>query len=72
MNGEDGREWMLPGILYADDLVLCGELEEEIWAVVICFVEVCRRGLKINADKNKIMVLNGEEGWKCEFSIDEM
>ena len=21
---EDGREWRLPGFLYADDLVLCG------------------------------------------------
>ena len=24
---EEGREWRLPGILYADDLVLCGESE---------------------------------------------
>ena len=22
---EDGREWTLPGLLYADNLVLCGE-----------------------------------------------
>ena len=22
---EDGRGWRLPGLLYADDLVLCGE-----------------------------------------------
>ena len=22
---EDGREWRLPGFLYADELVLCGE-----------------------------------------------
>ena len=22
---EDGKEWRLPGLLYADDLVLCGE-----------------------------------------------
>ena len=32
------------------------------------FAEVYkRRGLKINADKSKVMVLNGEEGleWKC-------
>ena len=21
---EDGREWILPGLLYADNLVLCG------------------------------------------------
>ena len=24
-DGEEGREWRLPGLLYADDLVLCGE-----------------------------------------------
>ena len=23
---EDGKEWRLSGLLYADDLVLCGEL----------------------------------------------
>ena len=26
-DGEEGREWRLPGFLYADDLVLGGELE---------------------------------------------
>ena len=31
--------------------------------MVRCFVEVCRRiGLKVNADKSKVVVLNGEEG----------
>ena len=34
---EDGREWTLAGLLYADDLVLCGESEEELRAMV------CRR-----------------------------
>ena len=47
---EDGREWRLPGLLYANDLVLCGELEEELRAMVEQFVEVCRsRGLAVNA-----------------------
>ena len=36
MGMEDGKERRLPGLLYADDLVLCGEL-------VGWFVEVCRR-----------------------------
>ena len=31
---EDGREWILPGLLYADDLVLCGESEEDLRAMV--------------------------------------
>ena len=39
---EDGRTWRLPGLLYADDLVLRGELED-LRAMVERFVEVCRR-----------------------------
>ena len=33
------------------------------------FVEVCRRGLKVNADKSKVMVLGGEEGLECEVCV---
>ena len=36
------KEFRLPGLLYADDLVLCGESEEDLRAMVGCFVEVCR------------------------------
>ena len=47
---EGGREWRLPGLLYAYDLVLCGGSEEELRVMVGWFAEVCRRrGLKINA-----------------------
>ena len=57
---EDGKEWKLPGLLYAGDLVLCGESEEDLRVMVRRFTEVCRRrGLKINVGK---MVPNGEEG----------
>ena len=31
---EKGREWRLPGLLYADDLVLCGEWEEDLRAIL--------------------------------------
>ena len=35
------------------------------------FVQECRRrGLKVNAGKSKVMVLNGEEGLECEVYID--
>ena len=27
---EDGREWRLPGLFYADNLILCGESEEDL------------------------------------------
>ena len=37
------------------------------------FAEVCRRrGLKFNAGKSKVMVLNGEEGLECEVHVDEI
>ena len=34
------------------------------------FVEVYRRrGLKVNADKSKVMVLDGEEGLRCKIHV---
>ena len=65
---EEGRE--LPGLLYANDLVLCGELEEDLKVMVGCFAEMCRRrGLKVNTGKSKLMVLGREEGLKCKVYI---
>ena len=42
---EEGREWRLPGLLYADDLVLYGKSEEDLKIVrmVGWFPEVCRK-----------------------------
>ena len=61
----------MPGLLYADDLVLCGESEGDLKVMVGRFVEVCRRrGLNVNAGKSKVMVLGGEEGLECEVCID--
>ena len=57
----------MPGLLYADDLVLCSELEEDLRVMVGCFAEVCRRGgLKINAGKSKVMVL----GWSVRLGFE--
>ena len=57
--------------MYADDLVLCGELEEDLRAMVGWFAEVCRRRrLKVHAGKRKEMVLNGEEGLECKVHVD--
>ena len=67
----DMREWTLLGLLYADDLVLCGESGEDLRAVVGWFAEVCwRRGLKVNAGKSMVMILNGEERLKCEVHVN--
>ena len=40
---EERSEWRLPDLLYADDLVLWGESEEDLRAIVGWFVELCRR-----------------------------
>ena len=40
---EDERVWRLPVLLYADDLVLCGQLEEDLSLTVGWFAEVCKR-----------------------------
>ena len=70
-NGEkEGREWRLPDFMYADDLVLCGELKEDLRVIVGHFVEVCRLSLKVNACKSKVMVLSEKEGLECEVCVD--
>ena len=50
---QDGREWRLPSILYADDLVLSGESEDDLRVMVGRFAEVYKkRGLKVNTCKS--------------------
>ena len=62
----------MPGLLYEDDLVLCGELEEDLRAMVGRLVEACRRrGLKVNSGKSQVMVLGREEVLECEVCISE-
>ena len=57
---EEGRV-KIGGLSYANDLILCGESEEDLKPLVGRLVEVCgRRGLKVNAGKSKVMVLNRE------------
>ena len=66
----EGRQLRLPGLLYAYDLVLCGESEEDLRAMVPSFYKVCRkRGLKVNVGKSKVMLLGGEEGWSDEGCV---
>ena len=58
--------------MYGDDLLVCGELEEDLRAILGRFAEVCRRGLEVNAGKSKVMVMNGEEGLECEVHLHEI
>ena len=48
----------MPGLLYADDLGVCGELEEDLKVMVGQSSEVC----VVNAGKNKVIIMNGEGG----------
>ena len=59
---EEEREWRLSALLYADDLVLCGESEKDLRAIVARFIEVCRRrDLKVNVGKSNVMALGRKE-----------
>ena len=70
MGSEIPRGWERC-LLNAADLVMCGELEEDLRAMVERFVEVCRRrDQKVNEGKSKVMVLNGKEGLECKFYVD--
>ena len=63
----------MPGLLYADDLVLCGESEEYIRSMLEHFVEVCKkRGLEVNAGKSKGRMLGGKEVLKRKVCVDRM
>ena len=63
-DGKEGIEQRLSGLLCADD-------SEDLKAMMECFVELCRkRGLKVNAGKSRVMILNGEDGLECEVSVD--
>ena len=53
-DGKEGIKLKLPGLLYLDDLVLCGETEEDLRAMLGRFVVLCRRrGLKVNVGKSR-------------------
>ena len=59
--------------MFVDDLVPCGESEENLSAIGIRFVEMCRgRRLKVNVGKRNVMALNGEEGLESEVHLDEI
>ena len=49
---------------------MSGKSEEDLRGMVERFIEVCRRGLKVNAGKNKVMVMNGEDGLECEVHVE--
>ena len=54
----------------ADDLVLCGETEDDMRLMIGQFAKVCRgRRMKVNAGESKVLVLNGGLGLECEVHV---
>ena len=48
--------------MQANELVFCGESEEDLMAIEQRLVDLCRRrGVKVNAYKSKVIVMNGLE-----------
>ena len=68
---EKGRESgdCLAPCLYADDLALRGESKEDLRIMMGRFL-VCRRCLKVNAGKSKVMLLGEGEGLECEVYVN--
>ena len=59
----------MPGLLHKNDLVLVWRVREDLKGMVGIFVEVCRRSsLKDNANKTKLAVFGGGEGFECEIN----
>ena len=51
-------EGRLTGLFYTNDLVLCGESEEDLKGMIGRFIEEYKtKGVKLNANKNKVKVL---------------
>ncbi|CAK1596166.1 unnamed protein product [Parnassius mnemosyne] len=60
-------------LLYADDAVLIAPSEAELQALVTCMKEECEmKGLRLNANKTKILVFESdEERTKCEIWVNQ-
>ncbi|CAG4954309.1 unnamed protein product [Parnassius apollo] len=60
-------------LLYADDAVLIAPSEAELQALVTCMKEECEiKGLRLNANKTKVLVFEkDEERTKCEIWVNQ-
>src|SRR5678816_3403816 len=67
---ENEREWRVPYLLYADDLILCGESEECLRGLVEGFGRVCKRSFKVNVVKSKVIVVSEKGSLWCEAMLD--
>ena len=66
---EEGREWRLPCLLHADELVLCSKLENDLNVIVGRFAELCKR--RSLEKKIYLMVLGEKQGSTCKLFINK-
>ena len=63
LKDEDGHEWQVSILLFADDTLLIGDSEEKLQKLVTEFGNVCRdRKLSVNVGKSKVMRVGRERG----------
>ena len=59
----EGREWIVEWLMFADDTVLVCDSREKLMRLVSEFESVCRRRkLKVNVDKSKVMKIGRNDG----------
>ena len=59
----EGREWIVECLMFAEDTVLVGDSREKLMRLVNEFESVCRRRkLRVNVDKSKVMKNEDLEG----------
>ncbi len=64
MLGENGGEWRVNQLLFADDTALVAGSEEDLKSLVEEFGRVCaRRILRMNVGKNKVCCVMGIRIW---------
>lgn len=72
---QNGHEWEINKLLYADDTVLIADSEESLQRLVNVFGEVCwRRKLQVNVAKSKVMVMSrgGAVGMNVHMNGERM
>ena len=67
---DNGQEWSVNSLVYADDTVLMAESREGLERLVTEFAGVCgRRKLRVNVSKSKVMVVSKDGGYKADICL---
>ena len=68
--GVNCDDLIIPGFFFADDMVLITESRADLEKQLSLLTDFCsKKQLEINADKTKIMIINGNDRDRLDFSI---